>query len=212
MKKALIFLMAAALICLGASGMVMAQDTQTGVKVGDSPRGPGFPYDQSEQGDESRSSGWTCPWCGQDDQVGQGGYQGSMGGRGMGPGMMGQGMGQGMMGQDQGMGQSWGRGPRGMGMGQGYQGGYNMHGRGYYGQRYGDEGNLNPNQRTEPLSKDQTRLLLENYLRNRRNPNLKVGEITEKDNHYEARILTKEGSLVDEIQVNKQSGWFRSVY
>ncbi len=44
------------------------------------------------------------------------------------------------------------------------------------------------------------------------NPNLKVGKVREKDGAYEVEIVTKEGSLVDKLQVNKQTGWFRSTY
>lgn len=46
------------------------------------------------------------------------------------------------------------------------------------------------------------------------NPNLKMGKLTgpEGKDYYEAEILTKDGSLVDRIQVNKNTGWFRSAY
>jgi hypothetical protein len=44
------------------------------------------------------------------------------------------------------------------------------------------------------------------------NPNLKVGKVAEKDGNYEVDVVTKDGSLVDKIQVNKQTGWFRSVH
>jgi hypothetical protein len=55
-------------------------------------------------------------------------------------------------------------------------------------------------------------MLLENYLKNTGNPNLKLGDIGEKEKFYEAEILTKDGSLVDKIQVDKYTGWFRSAY
>lgn len=64
----------------------------------------------------------------------------------------------------------------------------------------------------EPLNKDQARLLVENYLRNRRNPNLKVGDVTDKEEVFEATIVAKDGSLVDKLEVDKETGWFRSVY
>ncbi|MFP3869584.1 MAG: hypothetical protein ACLFVT_01715, partial [Syntrophobacteria bacterium] len=59
-------------------------------------------------------------------------------------------------------------------------------------------------------AKSEVKLLLENYLRNTGNPNLKLGDIAEKEAFYEAEILTKDGSLVDKIQVHKYTGWFRS--
>jgi len=64
----------------------------------------------------------------------------------------------------------------------------------------------------KPLSKDQAKLLVENYVRQANNPNLKVGEIKEKDGYYLAEILTTEGSLVDRVDVHKQMGWIRSAY
>ncbi len=44
------------------------------------------------------------------------------------------------------------------------------------------------------------------------NPNLKAGKVSEREGAYEVEVLTKNGSLVDKVQVNKQTGWFRSAY
>jgi len=62
----------------------------------------------------------------------------------------------------------------------------------------------------QPLSADQAKALVEQHIGG--NPNLKAGKVAEKDGNYEVDIVTKDGSLVDKIQVNKQTGWFRSVY
>jgi hypothetical protein len=62
----------------------------------------------------------------------------------------------------------------------------------------------------QPLSADQAKAMVEQQISG--NPNLKAGKVTEKDGAYEVDIVTKDGSLVDKIQVNKQTGWFRSVY
>ncbi len=62
----------------------------------------------------------------------------------------------------------------------------------------------------KPLSKDQAKALVEQYVHT--NPNLKVGKVTEKNGIYEVNVVTKDGSLVDKIQVNRQTGWFRSAY
>ena len=62
----------------------------------------------------------------------------------------------------------------------------------------------------QPLSADQAKALVEQHIGG--NPNLKAGKVTEKNGVYEVDIVTKDGSLVDKIQVNKQTGWFRSVY
>jgi hypothetical protein len=62
----------------------------------------------------------------------------------------------------------------------------------------------------KPLSKDQAKAMVEPHMQT--NPNLKVGKVTEKNGVYEVDVVTKDGSLVDKIQVNKQTGWFRSAY
>lgn len=62
----------------------------------------------------------------------------------------------------------------------------------------------------KPLSGDQAKAMVEQQISG--NPNLKAGKVTEKDGAYEVEIVTKEGSLVDKVQVNKQTGWFRSTY
>jgi hypothetical protein len=110
-----------------------------------------------------------------------GSYLGPGGGYyGMGPGMMGPGYGYG-----------YGMGP-GM-MGQGYQG---------YGPQY------QPLER--PLQKKDAKELLENYVQSLYNPDLKLGEITERDTYFEAEILTKNKVLVDRIIVDKNTGWMHS--
>jgi len=106
-------------------------------------------------------------------------------GYGMGSGMMGSGsgMGQGMMGSDNGNGRQYG--PQ-------------------YGRQY--------QQLQKPLNRDQAKQEAENYLRSMRNPNLKLGRIQEKSNGYEINIVTKDGSLVNKILVDKNTGGMRSAY
>ena len=62
----------------------------------------------------------------------------------------------------------------------------------------------------QPLSADQAKAMVEQHING--NPNLKAGKVTEKNGVYEVDVVTKDGSLVDKIQVNKQTGWFRSGY
>jgi hypothetical protein len=110
-----------------------------------------------------------------------------MGGYGMGPGMMrGRGMGPGMMGP----------GMRGWGMGPDY--GYQ------YGPQY--------HRPQKPLEEKDAKVILENYLKSTRNPNLKLGRIEDKGDDFEAEILTQKDSLVDKILIDKNTGWMRSVY
>jgi hypothetical protein len=129
--------------------------------------------------------GWYCPYCGQ--------YMGPGGGYGMGPGMMGPGM----------MGPGYGghmMGPGMMGPG--------MMGPGYGPYQFGPQ----YQQPREPLKEKDVKQMLENYLQSTRNPNLKLGKITEKNGYFEAEILTKNNALVDKIIVDKYSGWMRSMY
>jgi hypothetical protein len=123
----------------------------------------------------------------------------------MGPGyMMGQGMGYGpgyMMG---GYGPGWMMGPGMMGYGygpawmHGYRGGY---GPGMMGYAYGSQGDLK-------LTTDQVKKYLEQM---NRNPNLKVGEVKEKnDDTIVADIVTKDkDALVQRFQVNRHNGFFQ---
>jgi len=97
----------------------------------------------------------------------------------------------------------------GMGSGMMGRGGMMEQGRGMgpqYGPQYGGQ------QQGQPITQDQAKFLLENYLRSTKNPNLKLGKISEDKNHFEAEITTKDGSLVDKIMVDKYTGWFRSAY
>jgi len=110
-----------------------------------------------------------------------------------------------------------GRGYHGYGMGPGMMGpgyGYGMMGPGYqgYGPRYGSPSGPQYQQPQKPLTEKDVKAMLENYVQSTRNPNLKVGKITEKDHYFEAEIRTKDNALVDTIVVDKQTGWMRSVY
>lgn len=81
---------------------------------------------------------------------------------------------------------------------------------GYGNPHYGSGGQLPYNQKGEPLTKDQVHQLLKDYIQN--NPNLKVGELIDKGDFYESSIVTKkEGALVEKMQVDKKTGWFRNV-
>ncbi len=63
-----------------------------------------------------------------------------------------------------------------------------------------------------PLDRYQATHEVENYLRSTGNPSLKLGDIREKGENFEADILTKDNSLVDKIIVNKNTGEMRSEY
>jgi len=160
-------------------------------QMGPGMMGRGYGMGPGTMGPEGWYGESWCPYCGQ--------YMGPGGGYGMGPGMMGRGwgygMGPGMMGPGM-----MGHGMMGRGMGPG------MMGPGYpgYGPQY--------QQPQQPLEEKDVRGMLENYLRNMRNPNLKLGKITEKGPYFEAEIVTKENSLVDKFLVDRNTGWMRSEY
>jgi hypothetical protein len=129
-----------------------------------------------------------------------GGYgPGYMMGPGYGPGMMGYGggYGPGMMGYGGGYGPGWMMG----GYGRGYHGGYGPGMMGYGPRYYGNQGNLN-------LSTDQVKQYLEQTIRN---PNLKVGEVKEKDaDTIVADIVTKEkDALVQRLDFNRHNGFIQ---
>lgn len=120
-------------------------------------------------------------------------------GFGMGPGMMGQGYGMrpGMMGQGYGM----GPGMMGQGMGQGY------------GMRPGM--GWGPGQAAPAdleLSADAVRQRLQQHLNWHANPRLKLGEITEADDDtIVAEIVTRDGSLVQKLAIDRHSGFMRQM-
>ena len=109
------------------------------------------------------------------------------GGYGMRAGMMG-----GMMGQGHGMGPGM-MGPQG-------------------GPQYGPQSGPQYQQPSRTMEEKDVKFMLENYLKSTRNPNLKLGKIQEKQSVFETEIITKDGSLVDKIAVDKATGWMRSVY
>lgn len=65
---------------------------------------------------------------------------------------------------------------------------------------------------SRPMDRSKATYLILGYLHSTGNPNLKLAGIAARDNYYEARIVTPDGSLVDIILVDKYTGTFRSVY
>lgn len=81
---------------------------------------------------------------------------------------------------------------------------------GYGGYQSGSGSPSSYNQGGQPLSKVQAQQLLMDHIQG--NPNLKVGKLADKGDFYEVTIVTKkEGALVEMIQVDKKTGWFRNV-
>jgi hypothetical protein len=194
MKKTLLLATTAVLVLMLGICAGYAQPMGPGMM------GPGYGYGPSPE------ENWNyCPYCGNYIGPGYGMGPGMMGpgyGYGMGPGMMGRGYGgYGMMGHMMGRGYGgYGMGPGMMGPGYGYG----------YGPQYGY--GRQSQQPAKPLDEAQVKQEVENYLKSTRNPNLKMGKIEDKGNEYEVGIETKDGSLVNKILVNKETGWMRSAY
>jgi hypothetical protein len=119
----------------------------------------------------------------------------------------GYGMGSGMMG--------WGHGMMGPGMmGQGYGMGPGMMGHGMMGPGYGmGPGMMGWGQgRTGDLSTDDVKTMLERWITWQGNKRLQVGDIKEEsDDVIVAEIVTKDGSLVDRLRVDRHSGYMQRV-
>ena len=58
----------------------------------------------------------------------------------------------------------------------------------------------------EPVTMDQARYLVTNYIYLLGIPDLKPGKIIEKDNEFDAEIITKDGSSLDMLIIDKQTG------
>lgn len=90
---------------------------------------------------------------------------------------------------------------------QGQQGMQQGWGRGQYGPQGGQQ-----QQPAEPLQADQAKQLAENYVAG--NPNLKVGEVTDNEEQgaFAATIVTQDGSLVEKLLIDKETGWMKRQY
>ncbi len=65
----------------------------------------------------------------------------------------------------------------------------------------------------EALTQEDAVSIVEGYLKKINNPNLKVGEVEQTaDEDYLVEIVTRDGSLVDKLEVNRLSGWIHSIY
>lgn len=64
----------------------------------------------------------------------------------------------------------------------------------------------------DPLSTDDVRLMMEQRLAWQGNPNIKLGEIEEADNNrITAEIVTQDGSLVQKLEIDRQTGYIMPV-
>jgi hypothetical protein len=96
--------------------------------------------------------------------------------------------------------------------------GYGMMGRGYYGRHGMGPGKMGPGYERDyrrfekPLNKEEAKLAVEKMIEISRNPNLKTGDIEDNERFFVVEVLTQEDSLVDKVQVDKDTGLMRSIY
>jgi hypothetical protein len=64
----------------------------------------------------------------------------------------------------------------------------------------------------EPVTMDQARYLVDDYIYSLEIPDLKHGEIIEKDNEFIAEIITKNGSSLGMLIIDKQTGEIKSPF
>ena len=67
-------------------------------------------------------------------------------------------------------------------------------------------------QRQTPLSAEEAKAVIDNYIHSFNNPNIKAGNMKDTGAAFEFEIVTKENSLVDKVFVDKYTGLFRSAY
>ena len=65
-------------------------------------------------------------------------------------------------------------------------------------------------QQSQPLTPGQARTVLENHLNSTNNPALILGEISEGQDYFKAEIRTKDGTVVDKLQVDRTTGFLSS--
>jgi len=109
----------------------------------------------------------------------------------------------------------WGYGPMHMGpmMGGGYGMGPRTMGWGYGPGCWGAGArSASYASAAQPLTKEGATRMLQNYVARTGNPNLKLGEITESDTTFEGKVVTKDGSFVEKLLVDKSTGWVQQVF
>lgn len=81
---------------------------------------------------------------------------------------------------------------------------------GYGGYHHRQSGQMT-GEKEQPLTKaDAEQMLINFYIQD--NKNLKIGQLVDKGDYFDATIVTKkEGALVERIDIDKKTGWFRKM-
>jgi hypothetical protein len=80
---------------------------------------------------------------------------------------------------------------------------------------HGDMGSHSDHQQSgsehaQPVTHDQAKALMEDHLKSGNNPDLVLGEVSETQDYFNAQVTTKDGTVVDKLQVNKTTGFISS--
>jgi hypothetical protein len=62
----------------------------------------------------------------------------------------------------------------------------------------------------QPVTYDQAKAFMEDHLKSTNNPDLVLGEVSETQDYFIAPVITKDGSVVDKLQVEKTTGFVSS--
>lgn len=80
---------------------------------------------------------------------------------------------------------------------------------------HGDMGSHSDHQQSgsehaQPVTYDQARAFMEDRLKSANNPDLVLGEVSETQDYFTAQVTTKDGTVVDKLQVDKTTGFISS--
>ena len=75
----------------------------------------------------------------------------------------------------------------------------------------GEENSLQHNQ-NRAINRNGAERIFEDYLKSEHNPDLKLGKIKDEGSFFEADLVSRNNSLVDELIVDKDTGHLRSIY
>ena len=62
----------------------------------------------------------------------------------------------------------------------------------------------------QPVTHDQAKAFMEDHIKSANNPDLVLGEISETQDYFAAQVTTKDGTVVDKLQVDKTTGFISS--
>ena len=63
---------------------------------------------------------------------------------------------------------------------------------------------------SQPVTHGQAKVFMEDHLKSANNPDLILGEVSETQDYFTAQVTTKDGTVVDKLQVDKATGFISS--